>query len=111
MLCDWKEEEIVIGIVPPKMKIVIYSPLKYFQTCMNFSVLPNTKEDILKKVWNLIPATMCRGWQRHALAQVQPRQIFTRTFSKNGPCLSHCIFFILLLFYFILHLYFIDSLG
>ncbi len=26
--------------------------LKYFQTCMNFFVFPNTKEDILKKVCN-----------------------------------------------------------
>ncbi len=30
----------------------MYCTLKYFQACMNVFVLPNTKEDILKKVCN-----------------------------------------------------------
>ncbi len=50
--------------------------------------------------WNLTPATMCHGshavlWSSadHALAQVRPRQIFTRTLSKNGRSLEHCYIF------------------
>ncbi len=42
------------GTVHPKIKQFCHHllSLKYFQTCMNVFVLPNTKEDILKNVGN-----------------------------------------------------------
>ncbi len=45
--------------------------------------------------WNLSPATMCcfGAAADHALAQVRPRQIFTRTLSKNGRSLEPCLTF------------------
>ncbi len=45
---------LIKGTVHPKMKQFCHHllSLKYFQTCMNVFVLPNTKEDILKNVGN-----------------------------------------------------------
>ncbi len=68
------------------------------ETGVNQALLKRSRRKRLssRDQWNLSPATMCCGWQRtlyeadaleqadHALAQVRPRQIFTRTLSKNG---------------------------
>ncbi len=39
-------------VVLPKLKILKFFTLKLLQTCMNFFVLLNTKEDILKNEGN-----------------------------------------------------------
>ncbi len=62
-------------------------------------VKPGSTEALARDQWNLSPATMCcTSSADHALAQVRPRQIFTRTlsifFSHFGRSLEpwSCIF-------------------